>query len=88
MNMAQDLASLPAYETTHRIRQGNLKVTELCDATLAKAKARSDIGAWTYLDKDLVHDQAERLDRVPKDERISPLFGAIVGIKDIIHTKG
>jgi len=88
MKMAEDLASLSACEATDRIRQGTLKVTELCNATLAGAKARSDIGAWTHLNRDLVLEQAERLDKVPKDERTSPLFGVTVGIKDIIHTKG
>lgn len=86
--MAEDLTNLPAYEATGRIRQGTLRVTELCKATLARVKARSDIGAWTHIDESLVMREAKRLDQQPIEERTSPLFGATVAIKDIIHTKG
>lgn len=85
---SEDLASFSAHETTSRIRKGSLKVSDVCEATLARAKARSEIGAWTHLDVDLVLKQAKALDSVPVNERTAPLFGVTVGIKDIIHTKG
>lgn len=84
----EDLASLPAHETVSRIRNGSLKVSDVCEATLARAEARSEIGAWTHLNADLVREQAKALDSVPATERAAPLFGVTVGIKDIIHTKG
>lgn len=82
-----NLAALPANESIKQIRNGHLKLSDLCEATLERTQARSDIGAWTFLDADLIREQARALDAVPVDERTSPLFGVTVGIKDIIYTR-
>lgn len=65
----QDLTLLPAHTATERIQQGHLTVSELCEAFLARAKARSEIGAWTHLDASQVMQEAEKLDEIPLQNR-------------------
>lgn len=65
----QELTDLPAHIATQRIQQGDLTVSELCEALLARVKTRLDIGAWTYLDEELVKQEAKKLDEKPLEAR-------------------
>ena len=71
-----------------RLAGGALRAVELAEACLARIDEADDaIQAWTFLDRDHVMKQAERLDRMRQAGRpIGPLHGLPVGIKDIIDT--
>jgi len=79
---------LTASEAVTLMRKGDLTVEDYAKSLLARVKARDHVvKAWAYLDAELVLAQARKLDQIPPDKR-GPLHGVVVGVKDIILTKG
>lgn len=79
---------LTATEVIARIRTGGLTGEAYAESLLQRINDRDDtVGAWAYLDRDFVLEQARALDNVPSSER-GPLHGVAIGVKDVIYTKG
>jgi amidase len=80
------LDTLSLAEALAAMRDGRVTVRTYAEALLARIAATdAGIGAWAWLDHDHVLREAARLDALPASAR-GPLFGAPVGLKDIIHT--
>lgn len=84
-----DVATLGAADARDRLARGELRAAEYADACLKRIETLDgNIGAWQFVDRDLVMKQAESADRLRKSGRpIGPLHGVPVGIKDIIDTR-
>jgi Asp-tRNA(Asn)/Glu-tRNA(Gln) amidotransferase A subunit family amidase len=70
------------------IADGELTAARLAEAVLARIEAlEPSVHAWAYLDPELVRAQARERDaHLAAGERLGPLHGVPVGIKDIIDT--
>ncbi|MGA0116115.1 MAG: amidase [Burkholderiales bacterium] len=78
------LHALTATEIVRAIAAGKTTATAVAESCLAHIAAREpQVGAWEFLDPDLVLRQAHALDDMSKR---GPLHGVPVGIKDIIDT--
>ncbi|MDA0998202.1 MAG: amidase [Proteobacteria bacterium] len=79
---------LTAAAAAAALRDGSLSSEGLVQACLARVAARDDaVGAWTFLDPDLVLKQARAADRAAeRGQWLGPLHGIPVGLKDIIDT--
>ena len=76
---------LTACEAVRAIKDGRLTAEALAKACLDHIERRDpEIRAWTYIDRDLVIDQARARDA--QAER-GPLHGVPIGIKDVIFTQ-
>jgi Asp-tRNA(Asn)/Glu-tRNA(Gln) amidotransferase A subunit family amidase len=79
---------LTASEALAKIRAGGLTIEGYARSLLRRIDVRdADVGAWAYIDRDYILQQARALDRVPMKER-GPLHGMPIAVKDIIYTKG
>jgi Asp-tRNA(Asn)/Glu-tRNA(Gln) amidotransferase A subunit family amidase len=77
-------ADLTAYEARAAIEAGTLTAEALVRACLLRIEQREGlIGAWEYLDADLVIKQAKHADAAPNR---GLLHGIPIGIKDVIDT--
>jgi Asp-tRNA(Asn)/Glu-tRNA(Gln) amidotransferase A subunit family amidase len=85
-----EIADLPALALRERMLAGALRASEVADAFLARVDEReAEVGAWTFLDRELVRKQAEAADRQRGTGRATGmLHGLPVGVKDIIDTAG
>ncbi|KAL6705445.1 hypothetical protein ACN47E_006710 [Coniothyrium glycines] len=84
---ASGLHTLTATEVLALIKKNDVTVEDYARSLLARIRQRDDtVHAWAFLNQDLVIEQAQRLDKIPADER-GPLHGIAVGIKDIIMTE-
>jgi len=82
------LYRLTASEVSTLLKSGDLTVVEYARSLLEHIDAREPIvKAWAYLDKDLILDEARKLDQLLPEER-GVLHGIPIGIKDVIYTKG
>lgn len=82
------LVKLSASTSIALVASGDLTVERLARAHLNRIATRNEaVLAWAHLDPELVLQEAKRLDAVPRDKR-GRLHGALIGIKDIINTKG
>ena len=83
-----DPCRLTAAQAAAMIRDGSLSAPELAEACLARITEREqDVGAWQFLDADLVRAQARAAHDAKREGRpIGPLHGVPVGIKDIFDT--
>lgn len=83
-----DAYLLTATQALARIRAGELTIEGYARSLLRRIDVRdADVGAWAYLDRDYVLQQAKALDKVPMQDR-GPLHGMPVAVKDVIYTKG
>lgn len=81
---AQPKWRLTASDASALIREGKLGVEELARACLDRIAERDPaVRGWSFIDPDLVLDQARELDKMPTK---GPLHGIPVGIKDVIDT--
>lgn len=79
---------LTATEALRRFKEGSLTVESYARALLSRVQQRDeDVRAWAHLDPDYVITQAKLLDQVPAERR-GPLHGVVIGVKDVIQTKG
>jgi Asp-tRNA(Asn)/Glu-tRNA(Gln) amidotransferase A subunit family amidase len=83
-----DLLARSAASLLVDLRSGSLGAAELTQACLDRIAAlEPDIQAWAHLDRNLALAQARALDaRRAAGERLGPLHGLPVGVKDIIDT--
>jgi amidase len=80
-----DLTRLSATEARKRIGERQLTATALAEAYLARIAERDDaIGAWQFIDRDLVMLQARDRDSRPPT---GALHGVPLAMKDIIDTE-
>lgn len=87
--MAQTtLHTLTATDVQERVNSGDLTLEDYVKALLARYSARDeDVKAWTTIHPDSVLEQAKQLDSIPSEKR-GRLHGFVIGVKDIIITKG
>ncbi|KAL7918382.1 amidase signature domain-containing protein [Trichoderma austrokoningii] len=84
---SDDAYLLTASEALARIRAGGMTIEGYARSLLRRIDVRDvDVGAWAYLDKDYILQQARALDKVPMSKR-GPLHGMPIAIKDVIYTK-
>jgi Asp-tRNA(Asn)/Glu-tRNA(Gln) amidotransferase A subunit family amidase len=85
---AADALTLTATEARDRIATGDLTAEAYTRACLERIEAReSEVQAWVHLDPALALEQARTVDKArAAGERLGPLAGLPVGIKDIIDT--
>ncbi|KAK8847573.1 hypothetical protein IAR55_005432 [Kwoniella newhampshirensis] len=75
---------LTASECIDLVSKGQLTIEQIALDHLARYDERDPvIHAWAYVDRELVMNEARRLDALPKEER-GPLHGAVLGVKDMI----
>jgi Asp-tRNA(Asn)/Glu-tRNA(Gln) amidotransferase A subunit family amidase len=82
------LAGLTLSEAAAHIRDGRIKSAELVHDCIARIdEVEADVGAWTFLDRDLAMRQAEAADlHRMQGKSLGPLHGVPIGIKDILDT--
>ena len=88
--MSEDVVDLPATEQRRLIAEGELRPSELIEATLARVEGRNgDLNAVVTLNEGAL-DEARRLDElvVADDHAALPLCGLPVGIKDVTPVAG
>lgn len=79
---------LTATEALSRFREGSLTVETYARSLLSRIQQRDqNVQAWAHLDPDYVMTQVRILDQVPAEKR-GPLHGVVIGVKDVIQTKG
>jgi Asp-tRNA(Asn)/Glu-tRNA(Gln) amidotransferase A subunit family amidase len=83
-----DLIALTAAEAAGEIARGAMSAEDYTAACLDRiAAAEPDVRAFAHLDPDYALSQARALDRRKAEgERVGPLHGIPVGIKDIFDT--
>jgi Asp-tRNA(Asn)/Glu-tRNA(Gln) amidotransferase A subunit family amidase len=87
---AKELHTLGLCEAARAIRRGELSSEELTRALLARIERReSAVQAFEWIDPQRALDLARWADRqLQSDEKMGPLHGIPLGIKDIIATRG
>lgn len=84
--MTDDLCKMDALSCAQAIAGKRIAPDELIAACLVRIEEREEsIGAWQFLDQDIINAQLKRLELVPEDER-GPLHGIPVGVKDVYDT--
>src|SRR5262249_7024033 len=86
--MAADLTALTAVQAATEIARGAISAEDYTRACLGRiAAVETEVHAFVHLDPEHALAQARALDRRKADgERIGPLHGIPVGIKDIFDT--
>lgn len=85
---SDDAYLLTASEALAKIRAGGMTIEGYARSLLRRIDVRDvDVGAWAYIDRDYILQQARALDKVPMSKR-GPLHGMPIGVKDVIYTKG
>ncbi|KFY02786.1 hypothetical protein O988_01901 [Pseudogymnoascus sp. VKM F-3808] len=85
--MAEHPHLLSATDALYLLQNGDLTAEAYATSLLAHIRtSEPTVKAWAHLDPNLVLSHARRLDQLPFTQR-GPLYGLLVGIKDIIHTK-
>lgn len=85
---SDDAYLLTASEALAKIRAGGMTIEGYVRSLLRRIDVRDvDVGAWAYIDKDYILQQARALDKVPMSKR-GPLHGMPIAVKDVIYTKG
>jgi Asp-tRNA(Asn)/Glu-tRNA(Gln) amidotransferase A subunit family amidase len=88
--MGKQPYELGAVEASRLLREGRLSVRELVDSCLERiAEFEPWVGAWVKLKPELARERADILDGKLRDfpDRLGPLFGLPVGVKDIFNTE-
>lgn len=71
------------------VRRGEVSVSEIAEAYIARAEAAADMNLFTAFDADLVRKEARDLDdRAAKGEDLGPLAGVPVPVKDYMFVRG
>lgn len=83
------IAQLSIRDIPARIRQHDLSVLELLQATIERIeRTDSFLQAWVELDREGALREAERLDHLAERGTVLPLHGVPVGLKDVIDVAG
>jgi aspartyl-tRNA(Asn)/glutamyl-tRNA(Gln) amidotransferase subunit A len=85
-----DLCHLSLVEQARRVAVGGATARELVDAHLARIDAiEPRVGAFLLVDHDGARAAADDIDaRRGRGEKLGPLAGVPIGIKDVVVTKG
>ncbi len=85
-----DLWHLSMVEQARRVAVGGVTARELVDAHLARIEALDDkVGAFLHVDSDGARAAADLIDaRRGRGEKLGPLAGVPIGLKDVLVTKG
>ncbi|MCS7235602.1 MAG: amidase [Armatimonadota bacterium] len=85
-----ELWELTAREAAELVATRQVSARELVRAALDRAEQlEPSVHAWARLDPERALEEAGRLDeRLRRGERVGPLHGVPVGVKDIIYTRG
>jgi Asp-tRNA(Asn)/Glu-tRNA(Gln) amidotransferase A subunit family amidase len=88
--MSPDVAHMTAVGIARRIRDGDLSPVEVVDATLAAIEERNErTNAFVTVTDERAREAAERAERaVESGERLGPLHGVPVAIKDLDDVAG
>jgi len=84
-----DLTQLSIQEIHSRIGAGQLSAVELCRAALDRIGALADLNAFLTVTEEQALAQAEAIDQqASTGERLPPLAGVIIAVKDNMVIKG
>ncbi|MBK7537630.1 MAG: Asp-tRNA(Asn)/Glu-tRNA(Gln) amidotransferase subunit GatA [Myxococcales bacterium] len=85
-----DLCHLSLVEQARRVAVGGATARELVDAHLARIDALDPrVHAFLHVDRDGARAAAEQIDaRRSRGDKLGPLAGVPIGIKDVVVTKG
>lgn len=88
MEASINIHSLTATEVQERIGKGELTLVQYAQALLARYRARDEqVDAWVTIRPEQVLEEARQMDALSAEAR-GPLHGFVIGVKDIITTKG
>ncbi|ORX34070.1 amidase signature domain-containing protein [Kockovaella imperatae] len=77
---------LTASETIALAAKDELSILQLARDHIARFEQRDPaVRAWEHYDRERILKEAARLDSLPKEKR-GPLFGATLGVKDVMNT--
>jgi len=80
---------LSLSQAVAQMRGGQLSPRDVVDACLSQIKTwEPHVNAWTHLDADGALQQADALAKLPPDQRRGLLWGAPIGVKDIVDVAG
>lgn len=83
-----ELWQLNATDIQAKVANGEITIEEYVKSLLKRIEERDPVvQAWAYLNPDYALSEARRLDQIPPAER-GPLHGMVIGVKDVILTKG
>lgn len=83
-----ELYGLTASEVQRRIQSNELLLEDYVQSLLARYRARDkDVNAWACIEPENVLKQARQLDQIPPEKR-GRLHGFVIGVKDVMLTKG
>lgn len=84
-NARTSLAQLSARDTAAQVRSGEISVSDVAEAIIARYEQRNAaVQAFAYFDAEYLREQARQLDAAATR---GPLHGVPIAIKDVIDTK-
>ena len=84
---SDELLALSVGELADRVRQGAVSATEVAEASLARAEAKSDLGAFLHIAERSALAAAQRIDeRRRRGEELGVLAGVPIAVKDALCT--
>jgi aspartyl-tRNA(Asn)/glutamyl-tRNA(Gln) amidotransferase subunit A len=88
--ISPDLIELGVVETAQAIREGTVSPVDLLEALLDQIDAlEPSVKAWTYLDRDALRTQAQRLaEEAAAGTFRGAMHGVPVALKDVFHVEG
>lgn len=87
MSAVVDACRLSAVEAVRAMRSGELRAEDYARALLDRAHELRRLNAFVTLDRELVLEEARRLDREPVARRTGLLWGLPVPVKDSVPTR-
>jgi aspartyl-tRNA(Asn)/glutamyl-tRNA(Gln) amidotransferase subunit A len=89
MEKILDLRGVTISALRERIASRELKAVDVCRAALARIESLAELNAFITVTADRALERAEDLDRAAeKGDRLLPLAGTIIAIKDNMVTRG
>ena len=85
-----DLTTLTIKEAAHLLAKKQVKAKELAQASVKRAKElNAKLNSFITISEDLALTQAEKVDQLIADnQKLNPLAGIPIGVKDIYSTEG
>ncbi|HZP88659.1 MAG TPA: amidase, partial [Burkholderiales bacterium] len=84
-----DFAFTDAAEIVRLVQTKQVSPLEVADAFLARIERQRDLNAFITVEPDRVRDEARNLtERLARGDRLGPLAGVPVAVKDLMYVKG
>ena len=83
-----ELTNLTIADARDKLRQGEIKATELTEAFISAAEGSEALNAYSVLTQDQAREQAAAADKVIAKGDAPDMCGIPLGIKDLFCTKG